>query len=74
VAKPPVIVDPDAIPWVLLKAVSTEGPRHLCRHDVHPACAHTGGKAPSVDGTFVGQVAACLTHADYFFYRHQTNN
>jgi len=33
----------------------------------------TGGKSPSADGAFVGQVARVPYTADYFFYRH-TNN
>ena len=33
----------------------------------------TGGKAPSTDGAFVGQVARVPYTADYFFYRPSTN-
>jgi hypothetical protein len=74
VAKPPVIVDPDAIPWVLLKAVSTEGPGIFADTTFIQRVHTAGGKAPSVDGTFVGQVARVPYTADYFFYRHQTNH
>src|SRR6185503_17069710 len=74
VAKPPVIVDPDAIPWVLLKAVSTEGSGIFADTTFIQRVHTTGGKAPSVDGTFVGQVARVPYTADYFFYRHQSNN
>jgi len=74
VAKPPVIVDPDAIPWVLLKAVSTEGSGIFADTTFIQRVHTTGGKAPSVDGTFVGQVARVPYTADYFFYRHQANN
>ena len=74
VAKPPVTVDPDAIPWVLLKAVSTEGPGIFADTTFIQRVHTAGGKAPSVDGTFVGQVARVPYTADYFFYRHQTNH
>src|SRR6266511_1981567 len=33
----------------------------------------TGGKAPSTDGAFVGQVARVPYTADYFFYRQSKN-
>jgi hypothetical protein len=74
VAKPPVTVDTNAIPWVLLKAVSTEGPGIFADTTFIQRVHTTGGKAPSVNGTFVGQVARVPYTADYFFYRHQTIN
>jgi hypothetical protein len=33
----------------------------------------TGGKAPLVDGTRVGQVARVPYTADYFFYRQEND-
>ena len=75
-ALPPkaVTVDTNAIPWVLLNAVSTEGSGIFADTTFIQRVHTTGGKAPSVDGTFVGQVARVPYTADYFFYRHQTNN
>ena len=70
-----VIVDTNAIPWLLLKAVPdrTQGPGIFADttfiHRVHT----TGGKAPFENGTFVGQVAEVPYTADYFFYR-QSND
>jgi uncharacterized protein DUF3455 len=72
-ARPPVTVDPDAIPWLLLSAAHTEGPGIFADtsyvHRIHT----TGGKAPAADGTFVGQVARVPYSADYFFYRRANN-
>lgn len=65
----PVTVDPDAIPWVLLKAVQTSGPGILAETTYIQRVNTTGGKAPSTDCTFVGQVARVPYTADYFFYR-----
>jgi hypothetical protein len=69
----PIMVDQNAIPWVLLKAVSTEGPGIFADTTYIQRVNTTGGKAPSVNGTFVGQVARVPYTADYFFYRHSNN-
>ena len=70
-----VTVDPDAIPWLLLSAVSTEteGPGIFADTTYIQRVNTAGGKAPAADGTFVGQVARVPYSADYFFYR-QTDN
>ena len=71
-AKPPVTVDTNAIPWLLLSAASTEGPGIFADTTFIHRVNTRGGKAPSTDGAFVGQVARVPYTADYFFYR-QTN-
>ena len=75
-ALPPkaVTVDPDAIPWLRLSAKSTEGPGIFANTTYIQRVNTTGGKSPSVDGAFVGQVARVPYTADYFFYHRQTNN
>jgi hypothetical protein len=76
-ALPPrsVTVDPNAIPWLRLQAVEedTHGPGIFANTTFIPRVNTSGGKAPSADGAFVGQVARVPYTADYFFYRH-TNN
>jgi hypothetical protein len=68
-------VDPDAIPWLLLAAVpaSTEGPGIFADTTYIQRVNTSGGKAPSVTGNFVGQVARVPYTADYYFYR-QSNH
>jgi hypothetical protein len=70
-ALPPaaVIVDTNAIPWLRLQALTTEGPGIFADTTFIQRVNTTGGKAPSTDGTFVGQVAREPYTADYFFYR-----
>ena len=68
-----VTVDPDSIPWLRLSAKSTEGPGIFANTTFIQRVNTTGGKAPSTDGAFVGQVARVPYTADYFFYR-RTNN
>lgn len=65
----PVTVDTNAIPWVLLKAVQTSGPGIFAEITYIQRVNTTGGKAPSTDGTFIGQVVRVPYTADYFFYR-----
>ena len=74
-ALPPkaVTVDTNAIPWLRLDAKNPEGPGIFANTTFIQRVNTTGGKAPSVDGTFVGQVARVPYTADYFFYRHTTN-
>jgi len=74
-ALPPlaVIVDTNAIPWLRLSAVSPEGPGIFARTTFIQRVNTTGGKAPSVAGTVIGQVARVPYTADYFFYR-KTND
>jgi len=66
---PPLIVDPNAIPWLLLQAVYEGGPGIFVDTTFIQRVNTVGGKSPSTDGTFVGQVAKVPYMADYFFYR-----
>jgi hypothetical protein len=74
-ALPPksVTVDTNAIPWLLLRAKSTEGPGIFADTTYIQRVNTVGGKAPSASGAFVGQVARVPYTADYFFYRHTEN-
>jgi len=71
-ALPPkaVTVDTNAIPWLRLDAKNPEGPGIFANTTFIQRVNTTGGKAPSANGTFVGQVARVPYTADYFFYRH----
>jgi hypothetical protein len=69
VVQPTVIVDTNAIPWVRLRAVTPTGPGILADTTFIQRVNTTGGKAPSVNGTVIGQVASVPYTADYFFYR-----
>lgn len=66
---PPVTVDANAIPWLLLDAVQTEGPG-IFRHTTHIQRVNTtGGLAPSTPPAYAGQEARVPYTADYIFYR-----
>ena len=71
-ALPPaaVTLDTNAIPWLRLAALTTEGPGIFAHTTFIQRVNTTGGKAPSTDGAFIGQVARVPYTADYFFYRH----
>jgi hypothetical protein len=69
VMPPPVVVDSNAIPWLLLKAVHTNGPGIFADTSYIQRVHTAGGKAPSANGLVVGQVARVPYTADYFFYR-----
>ena len=47
----------------------TEGPGVFANTTFIQRVNPTGGKAPSENGTFIGQVANVPYTADYFFYR-----
>ena len=64
-----VTVDTNAIPWLRLEAVNPEGPGIYAATTFIQRVNTTGGKAPSINGAFVGQVARIPYTADYFFYR-----
>jgi hypothetical protein len=66
-------VDTNSIPWLLLSAASNEGPGIFADTTFIHRVNTVGGKAPSTDGTFVGQVARVPYNADYFFYRRTEN-
>jgi hypothetical protein len=68
-----VIMDTNAIPWLRLEALTTEGPGVFADTTFIQRVNTTGGKAPSADGTSIGQVARVPYTADYFFYR-QSND
>ena len=61
--------DPDAIPWLLLKATSSEGPGIFDRVTFIQRLNTTGGNAPGEPGAFVGEVVEVPYPADYYFYR-----
>jgi hypothetical protein len=63
--------DPDAIPWLKLKAVSSEGPGIFNGVTFIQRLNTVGGKAPTEAGDFVGDVARVPYSADYVFYRKQ---
>jgi hypothetical protein len=69
VVQPTVTVDTNAIPWVRLRAVNPMGPGIFADTTFIQRVNTVGGKAPSADGAFVGQVARVPYTADYFFYR-----
>jgi hypothetical protein len=61
--------NPDAIPWLLLGAVSNEGHGIFQRVTFIQRLNTVGGIAPTVPGDFPGQVARVPYTARYFFYR-----
>jgi hypothetical protein len=69
VIQPVAIVDTNSIPWLRLRAISNEGPGIFANITFIQRVNTSGGKAPSISGTVVGQVAKVPYTADYFFYR-----
>ena len=65
------LADPNAIPWLLLRAVSTEGPGIFERVTFIQRVNTVGGNAPAAAGTFVGQETRVPYSAEYLFYRAQ---
>jgi hypothetical protein len=61
--------DPDAIPWLLLEAVDSEGPGIFDGVTYIQRVNTVGGKAPADPGDFVGEVARVPYTAEYYFYR-----
>jgi hypothetical protein len=61
--------DPDAIPWLLLGAASTEGTGVFQDVTYIQRLNTVGGKAPAVAGHCPGEMALVPYSADYFFYR-----
>jgi hypothetical protein len=72
-ALPPtaVTMDTNSIPWLRLASVPalTQGPGILANTTFIQRVNTVGGKAPSVAGTLVGQVARVPYTAEYYFYR-----
>src|SRR5439155_17162999 len=61
--------DSTAIPWLLLQAVSTDGPGIFHRVTYVQRVNTVGGVAPSAPGSFVGEEADVPYTAEYYFYR-----
>lgn len=64
-----VTVDPTAIPWLLLRAASTEGHGIFKRTTFVQRVNTTGGLAPATPPTQAGQEARVPYTADYYFFR-----
>ena len=69
VAAPRITVDPNAIPWLLLRATVAQGPGVFASTAFIQRVNTTGGKAPSEPGVMIGQVARIPYTADYYFFR-----
>ena len=63
--------DPSAIPWLLLGVVASDGPGIFADTTFIQRLNTTGGNAPSVSGSFVGEEARVPYTADYYFYKAQ---
>ena len=61
--------DPTAIPWLLLAAVSTEGPGIFDGVTYIQRVNTVGGLAPAAPGDFVGDEARVPYTTEYLFYR-----
>jgi hypothetical protein len=61
--------DPNSIPWLLLKAVSSDGPGIFNGVTYIQRVNTVGGVAPAVPGNFVGDVVEVPYAAEYYFYR-----
>jgi len=66
-----VTVDATAIPWLLLKSTSTQGPGIFDRTTYIQRVNTVGGLAPAAPGTIAGQEARVPYTAEYYFYREQ---
>lgn len=62
-------VDPQAIPWLLLKAASNDGVGIFADTTYIQRLETSGGLAPTTPGSFAGQEALVPYIAEYFFYR-----
>jgi len=60
--------DPTAIPWLILGAVSKQGPGVLNQVSLIQRVNTVGGLAPSQAGSFSGQEARVPYTTEYFFY------
>jgi hypothetical protein len=65
--------NPDAIPWLLLGAVNSEGPGLFDGVTYIQRLFTVGGNAPAEAGEFVGEVARVPYTAEYLFYRRGDN-
>jgi hypothetical protein len=62
-------VDPEAIPWLRLTAVWSEGPGVFKGVTYIQRVNTVGGKAPTVSGGVAGEMARVPYTAEYFFYK-----
>ncbi len=62
-------VDPTAIPWLLLKATTAQGPGIFAPTTYIQRVNTEGGLAPTTPGTSAGQEARVPYTAEYFFFR-----
>jgi Protein of unknown function (DUF3455) len=63
--------DPTAIPWLLLRAVSTDGPGIFSDVTFVHRVNTKGGLAPTVPGSSIGAVVEVPYTTEYYFYRAQ---
>lgn len=63
--------DPDSIQWLLLRAVSAQGPGIFHGVTFIQRVNTVGGLAPAVPGTVVGEETRVPYTAEYYFYRKQ---
>jgi hypothetical protein len=61
--------DSTAIPWLLLKKVSTDGPGIFSRVTFIQRVNTTGGLRPEIPGSIVGEEKRVPYTAEYYFYR-----
>jgi hypothetical protein len=61
--------NPDSVPMLLLRAVSTEGPGIFEGTTYIQRVNTVGGRAPATPGTTTGQIARVPYTAEYYFYR-----
>ncbi|MBS1788045.1 MAG: DUF3455 domain-containing protein [Acidobacteria bacterium] len=62
-------VDSTAVDWLLLQAVSTDGPGVFNGTTYVQRVNTVGGKAPVTPGAFIGAEARVPYTAEYFFYK-----
>jgi hypothetical protein len=63
--------DPTAIPWLLLKTVSTDGPGIFKKVTFIQRVNTTGGLPPTSAGVNIGEEKRVPYTAEYYFYRAQ---
>jgi len=61
--------DPNAIPWLLLRAASTEGPGVFREVTFIQRVNTVGGNAPSAPGSVTGEEKNVPYATEYFFYK-----
>ncbi|HXG64508.1 MAG TPA: DUF3455 domain-containing protein [Blastocatellia bacterium] len=61
--------EPTAIPWLLLEAVSTDGPGIFSRVTYIQRVNTTGGLAPTAPGSAIGEEKGVPYTTEYYFYR-----